>query len=192
MIIDKLRSATKDAHHQLDNLLFPHIQAISTREQYIHLLTVFYGYMKPVQDLIDQHLNDELVLHYAARRKPGRILEDINMLTSNAGNILCCRHLPEITSSTSAFGAYYVMEGSIHGGAIISKKIAGNLGLHNGKGFSFFAGYGNDNTGMWNSFLQSLEQYPANHSHTDLIVQSARETFITFKNWVTTYYDRKK
>lgn len=124
VIIDILRHATKEAHHQLNNLLFPHMQAIGTREQYIYLLTVFYGYMKPVQDLIDQHPNDELVLHYAARRKPERLPEDINTLSGNAGNILYCQHLPEITSSASAFGAYYVMEGSIHGGAIISKKTA--------------------------------------------------------------------
>ncbi len=191
MIIDLLRNATKDAHHQLDHLLFPYIQAIGTMEQYIQLLTVFYGYMKPVQGLIDQHLDGELVANYAARRKPERILEDIKTLTGDAGNILCCWLLPEIKSSAAAFGAYYAIEGSIHGGPIISKKIAENLGLNNGKGFSFFAGYGNDNVGMWNSFLESLEQYPANHSHPDLLIQSARETFIAFKNWVTIYYDRK-
>ncbi len=188
MIIETLRVATKRAHQELDHMLFPHIQAIKTREQYIQMLTVFYGFMKPVQDNIDAYLNDELVSGYSGRRRPERILEDINALTEHTYDILFCQSLPGIANSAAAFGAYYVMEGSTLGGEIIGKKIAENLRLDNGEGLSFFGGYGQDNSCMWKSFLVSLEQNQANHSHLSLLIESARETFITFNNWIIKHY----
>jgi heme oxygenase len=188
VIIETLRVATKRAHQELDHMLFPHIQAIKTREQYIQMLTVFYGFMKPVQDNIDAYLNDELVSGYSGRRRPERILEDINALTEHTYDILFCQSLPGIANSAAAFGAYYVMEGSTLGGEIIGKKIAENLRLDNGEGLSFFGGYGQDNSCMWKSFLVSLEQNQANHSHLSLLIESARETFITFNNWIIKHY----
>ena len=190
MIIDKLRSATKQEHQQLDHLLFPYIQEIKTHEQYIQLLTLFYGYLKPLYNIIDEYQNDELVLDYSGREETGTIFDDVNALPGFSFNILYCKNFPEIRNSAAAFGAYYVMEGSTLGGTIISKKISENLHLENGKALSFFAGYGKENYCMWNSFLSSLEQNLSNHSHLDLLIESARETFTSFKNWIINYYGR--
>jgi heme oxygenase (biliverdin-IX-beta and delta-forming) len=188
LIIDELRSATKQEHQQLDHLLFPHIREIKTCEQYLQLLALFYGYLKPLQNAVDEYLNDELVSNYSSRRKPERLLDDVNVLADNSFNILYCKSIPEIRNSAAAFGAYYVMEGSVLGGPMISKKISENLHLENGKALTFFAGYGKENYCMWSSFLSSLEQNLINQSQMDLLIESARETFTSFKNWIINYY----
>jgi heme oxygenase (biliverdin-IX-beta and delta-forming) len=151
------------------------------------LLESFYGFMKPVQDRIDFYLDDALVVNYSLRRRPERLLNDIEAFGGNAERMALCRHLPAIDNIGQAFGAHYVLEGSIHGGPAVRGMIIENLGLTDETGLSFFMGYGTNNGKMWASFVQSLEENSI-VADTATIVESARKTFECLKNWLIEAY----
>jgi heme oxygenase len=72
--------------------------------------------MKPLQDRIDFYLDDALVANYSLRRRPERLLNDIEAFGGDAERMALCGHLPVVGNIGQALGAYYVLEGSTHGG----------------------------------------------------------------------------
>jgi heme oxygenase len=190
-LIEALRYGTRVEHQQLDQLLLPVIRRIRTHKDYVDLLAIFYGFIKPMQDRIDLYLDDALVTAYSVRRRPGRLLNDIKALGGSAEPMILCQRLPVIAHAGDALGAYYVLEGSTHGGSIISRMINENLQLTDEAGLSFFMGYGANNANMWASFVESLERSTADPD-TATIVESARKTFECLKNWLTEGYGRKE
>jgi heme oxygenase len=190
-MIEALRSGTRAEHQQLDQFLLPVIREVFTRRDLVDLLLLFYGYIKPVQDQINAFLDDGLIADYSLRRMPERLLNDIEALEGDAEPMIMCRQIPLIESVGEALGAYYVLEGSTHGGPIISRMINANLRLTDDGGLSFFMGYGANNPKMWESFVRSLEEN-STVSDTDMIVGSARKTFECLKNWLIECYGRKE
>ena len=188
MIVEQLRSQTKQAHLELDHSLYPHIQNIRDEEAYAKLLKAFYGFFKPMQEQFDLFLNDHLVPDYQNRRKPEWILQDLEKLKQATTELAFFTGIPAIKTSAEALGAFYVLEGSTMGGSIISKKIRENLGYKDDSRLRFFAGYGENNRVLWNNFLETLEKTKEN---PDEIIDSAQNTFITFKGWLDQVYARE-
>lgn len=185
MIIDAVRSATRNYHTELDHLVYPLIQKTVLSSDYIRLLRMFYGYVMPVYSLTDLYLNDNLVGEYSLRRKPDRILDDIDFFDKGEKDLIpFCTDLPFIDNVSSAYGAFYVLEGSTLGGKIIREKLSSNLHLQPENGFSYFSGYGEDNGRMWNIFLTSLENFAENGADEKVLIESAQNTFLKFTNWV--------
>ena len=62
--------------------------------------------------------------------------------------------------------------------------MAKHLNLPDGKGVSFFTGYGEDTENMWQEFKQTLNRLTAGKQKDDLIIEAANQTFSKFKLWI--------
>ncbi len=79
-------------------------------------------------------------------------------------------------------GAMYVTEGATLGGQFLVKRIEANLGLSNGCGYSFFEGYRERTSKMWNEFKHLLEVNCANDPRA--AANSAVLTFRCIERWL--------
>ncbi len=182
MIMEQLKNETKEAHQLLERLLIPYIKQTNTIEAYIRLLQMFYGYMKPVEALIDEHIAKEEIPFYSSRRKALSLLHDLTYWKHNDLPPLA-DELPEITNHYQALGAMYVFEGSTLGGSIINKILMENLGKDSQEGFSFYNGYGDETREMWTSFTEAVNNTQMDSDDRNEIVMAANDTFTKFKNW---------
>ncbi|NNU33797.1 biliverdin-producing heme oxygenase [Mucilaginibacter sp. S1162] len=89
--------------------------------------------------------------------------------------------LPQITNYLQGFGALYVIEGSTLGGQIISKMVQQHLPVQDGKGLSFFNGYGDKMHQMWGAFKDILNKAAATPEDEQIIIAAANDTFAKFK-----------
>lgn len=183
MLLQRLRSDTKEAHQALEKLIIPRIKNIQNNNDYIELLELFYGYFKPIENLLDKHLGNNEIPEYSNRRKSESLIKDI-LAAGGAPSLKTCNVLPAITNAKEAIGAMYVLEGSTLGGKIISKMIMQCLSLSSDEAISFFTGYREDSDRMWSSFTAALNACTNNPEEQHRIAQAANDTFIKFKNWV--------
>jgi len=86
------------------------------------------------------------------------------------------------TNLPAAMGAMYVTEGATLGGQFLVKRIEANLGMTNGYGYSFFAGYREQTSKMWNEFKHILEAMCA--SDPQAAADSAVSTFLCIERWL--------
>ena len=75
-------------------------------------------------------------------------------------------------------GAMYVVEGSTLGGQYIAKHVEERFGLREGKGNSYFRGYGEHTGSMWRSFKEEMAALP--DSDTEEAIAAARTMFGVF------------
>lgn len=182
MVMELLKTETKEAHQQLEKLLIPYIKQANTTDDYITLLELFYGYMMPVEKLIDAHVITDKIPFYNNRRKVECLLNDLKYW-GYSGMPLFSDELPLISSHNQALGAMYVFEGSTLGGAIIKKILMANLHQQSNGGFSFYNGYGDATKLMWSTFTDALNNENFSGEEQNEIVEAANDTFIKFKNW---------
>jgi heme oxygenase (biliverdin-IX-beta and delta-forming) len=171
----------------LEKHLIGIIKAIRTREQYIHLLRIFYGLYQTLEVEMEQYLTNELIPDIKQRRKSDALLQDIKDLGGNEMQPAVQADIPVITNYAQALGAAYVLEGSTLGGLIIAKIIKTQLpDIPADKGFSFFTCYGEDAQNMWKKFRTYLLALTRKEDQ-DIAAETARKTFLTFKAWIDKY-----
>lgn len=177
-----LREATRTPHAQLEKAMVERLRQTVTPAAYTSLLRMFYGFYKPVEDLIDLHVDKHYLPDHEGRRKSSAILSDLRILgEEDVGGL--CSQLPIISNSYTAFGAMYVLEGSTLGGRIICAMLKKNLNAEL-PAFSFFEGYG-ENTGvMWAAFKSKLDNYTTDAGRKAEIIDAATTTFVNFKKWM--------
>ena len=184
MILERLRAETKEGHQTLEKAIIPRIKNARNTEDYIRLLEIFYGYFKPVEEMIAQHINNNNLPDHAQRRKSGAILEDIRKSGGDIAHMRVSDDIPQINNDYQAMGAMYVLEGSTLGGQVISNMLKQNLQLKDTSTISFFSGYGKDTGTMWAAFTEKLDNYTSDPQKQDEIAAAANETFSKFKSWV--------
>ncbi|HVX51017.1 MAG TPA: biliverdin-producing heme oxygenase [Chitinophagaceae bacterium] len=187
MLLDDIRQATRQYHQELDHEVFQLIKQVKNPADYKKLLQVLYGYYKPLYSLLNLYLPDATVPDYNLRRKPDLMLDDLYCFPGGVIHITFCANIPGISNASRAIGVFYVLEGSTMGGQVISKKIAGNIGLTVSYGFSFLSGYGERNTQMWNNFLNALNNNGNKYKAEELIA-AATEAFSKLKTWINHCY----
>lgn len=159
------------------------IKDIRVKEDYVRVLELFYSYFggleKKVETVGDLNLPD-----HPLRRKKEAIADDILLLDGTLPELTPEQHLPKIENKLQALGALYVMEGSTLGGIYISKMIAKQLNIEDGKALSFFDGYGEQTENMWNAFKSRLDEQVVKLEEQTTVIQAANETFMQFKSWI--------
>ncbi len=176
MISNRLREESKEAHILLEKQVVKVLKKIRSDQDYLKMLEKFYTYFSQVEKAIAPFLTTEILPDYGERRNSTYIGNDIRELNGTIPNSVQIT-LPDINDIYQAFGALYVMEGSIMGG----RTIVQILEKHNvTKGISFFSGYGDDTMKMWSVFTETINKLPRNEADGDSIVQAARETFSNF------------
>lgn len=183
MLSTTLKEETKELHVALEKTMVPMIKNIRVKEDYIKVLELFYSYFggleKKVETVGELNLPD---LHL--RRKKESIAEDILSLGGTLPGLTPDPYLPEIDNNLQALGALYVMEGSTLGGLYISKMIAKQLDLEDGKFLSFFNGYREETENMWNAFKAGLDEQIERPEEQAVVIKSANDTFTKFKSWI--------
>jgi heme oxygenase (biliverdin-IX-beta and delta-forming) len=183
---DYIKTYTKLEHASLEKQLIGIIKGIHKHEQYIHLLSMFYGYYQALEYIMEQYLTQELIPDIGQRRKSAALLQDIRDLGGN-NPARTEPGIPVINSYAGALGAAYVLEGSTLGGVIIAKMIRQQLPeLPTGKGFSFFTCYGENASEMWKKFRTYLHALTRKEDQV-ITAETARQTFLKFKAWIDLY-----
>lgn len=180
MLAENLKEQTLRYHQQLEKKLVSQIKGLTTKEDYLQLLQLFYGYFGGLEDRINLFIDQNILPDHAQRRKTGAIADDIMALDGQPVNKATGDALPEINNAYQALGALYVIEGSTLGGSIISKMVSGKLGL--ASGFSFFNSYGESTHQMWEAFKAILDKQPLETQPA--IIEAANSTFFKFKTWI--------
>jgi heme oxygenase len=188
MLIDEIREATGEMHEALDSALYPHIRNSRTKQEYALLLEIFYGFFKPVMDLVHSELDETFVEDIRTRRSATALLNDLQAIDSSAKEISLCNKVPPIYNKAQAMGAYYVLEGSTLGGVFLSKMIAENTGCTPVAGLSFFYGYGKESKQRWQLFTTAVNEAVLTVTEQKQVVESARLTFSYFNEWLQHSY----
>lgn len=184
MLTEKIRIATQDYHQQTEKILVGKMKAMRSLHDYSEILRLFYGYFGGLEKLINEHVNNANLSDYDERRKTAALANDLEALGKPLSRNASGNELPVIENELHAFGAMYVIEGSTLGGQIISKMVQQHLGINDGKGLSFFNGYGEDTGRKWANFQQALNAVAADPEKEDEIIAAANETFAKFKTFL--------
>jgi len=192
MFSDELKEGTQHAHSGLEKKLVSHIRNISHVNDYIRLLRLMYGYYKPLQDKLEPFVAENNISNHFTVRNVEHIINDIEALQPETGTAIpLCDRTPHITSHASSLGALYVTEGSTLGGRVITQMITKKLSIPPDRGFSFFNSYGEETPAMWQKF-KSIINHPREADEQTEMMDTAIETFSTFKDWIETNERKQK
>ena len=177
----RIKEATKESHQALEGVVIPKLKAISSEADYALILQKFYGFHQPVESLLDQYLDESEIPDYSKRRRSHLILRDLDSMNRPHPHFNAAK-IPEINSLASAFGVYYVFEGSTQGGVIIAQMLT-KAGIPT-EAINFFNAYKELAGPMWNSFKERLDEFSDDENFSNEAVASAKETFELFRNWM--------
>lgn len=177
----RLKSETLEAHQQLEKQLVPFMKSVNSSKSYANLLSIFYGFTAPTEQLLDRYLVNNPVSFHNQRRKADWILDDLKNLSSKPTEISFCEKLPEIQLAAQAMGMLYVLEGSTLGGSVIAKMLQSRLLSVPEATFYFFEGYKEQTMPYWFAFKNDLDKLPVGQHQ--LCIDAANETFKAFSEW---------
>jgi heme oxygenase len=179
---ERLRQQTRPLHDRLEDSLNLTRPDWSLAE-YRTLLQRFYGFYAPLERRIARVCDPELQRLFADRRKVPSLLQDLAYFHIDAATVPHSTRVPRISSAADALGAMYVTEGATLGGQLLSRHVERVLSLSDGRGYSFWSGYGTETGRMWTSFLEVL----ASRSCPALdvaAISSAVATFTCLEEWL--------
>ena len=177
----ELRLTTRAEHDRIEAIL--RLTEPMTLERYAAILGGFDAFLRAWEPRIHAALPERLQGWYRTRRRGGFASADVEWLRAVAGieRQTTAAHqaatLP-LGDLAEVLGSLYVIEGSALGGRVIAPHLKRTLGLAQGRGASYFHGFGAETGVMWNNFrvLASLEIGESSRS-TVRACQSARRTF---------------
>lgn len=164
-------------------------QVVLDRGRYRTLLAQFLGFYGPLEDRIaGAHDWGAEGIDFDNRRKAWRLEEDLRALGMTAAEIAALPRcaaaaLPEARDAGTAFGCFYVLEGSTLGGRHISAMLDRGSADIPEEARTFFQGYGRETGPMWKAFCESLESF-ASRGDGDAIIQGGGDTFRSLQQWM--------
>jgi heme oxygenase len=177
----ELRLTTRAEHDRIEHLL--RLTEPMSLERYAAILGGFDAFLRVWEPRIHAALPERLQGWFRSRRRGGFASADTEWLRSvadihpppvgaQAAAALPLGELPEV------LGSLYVIEGSALGGRVIAPSLKRTLGLDQGRGASYFHGFGGETGVMWHNFrmLASLEIGESSHDIVSAC-RSAKRTF---------------
>jgi len=177
----ELRLTTRAEHGRIEHIL--RLTEPMTMERYAAILCGFDAFLRAWEPRIHAALPERLQGWFRTRRRGGFASADVEWLRSVAGvapvpiPASMAAALP-LTDLADVMGSLYVIEGSTLGSRVITPHLKTTLGLGQGRGASYFHGFGGETGVMWANFrvLASLEIGESSRS-TVKACQSAKRTF---------------
>ncbi|MDA0178722.1 biliverdin-producing heme oxygenase [Solirubrobacter phytolaccae] len=163
-----LKAATAVHHERLERRVDIE-RALTTRDGYRALLERFYGFYRPLEDV----LAPVTIPGFDYARKLPLIEADLRTLDSTPDTLPLARKVPSVTTVGEALGVAYVIEGSALGGALIGTLVRRNLGIDS----AFFAG-GPGLAPRWRAFGEVVER------HAPVSTTAAIATFEEMERWL--------
>lgn len=183
LILSELRIATTQQHQVLEKRIpfFTADQALYTR-----LLEAYYGFYRPLENLLFQIAMTIPDLDWLIRSKTPSLEADLYALGLDADDIAAipqCKFSLHINTAADVLGVLYVLEGATLGGQSLRNGVYSRLGIDEHRGGRFFAVYGTSTLVMWRGFLACLYEVrdPAERARS---VVAAEATFNTFEHWL--------
>ena len=181
MALEELRLTTRADHDRLEHLL--RLAEPMTLERYGTILCGFDAFLRVWEPRIHAALPERLQPWFRARRRGGLASADVEWLRAVAGvapvamSARLAATLP-LGDLAATMGSLYAIESTTPGGRAIAPQLKRTLGLAQGRGASYFHGFGGDTDAMWANFgvLAALEIGDSPRS-TVSAGQSARRTF---------------
>jgi len=177
----ELRLTTRAEHDRIDHVL--RLSEPMPLERYAAILSGFDAFLRVWEPRVHAALPERLQGWFRARRRGGFASADVEWLRSVAGiepwavsaNQAATVPLGDLAE---VLGSLYVIEGSALGGRVIAPQLKRTLGLAQGRGASYFHGFGGETGVMWSNFrvLASLELGDSSRD-TVRACQSAKRTF---------------
>ena len=177
----ELRLTTRAEHDRIDNIL--RLTDAMSLERYGVILSGFDAFLRVWEPRIHAALPERLQGWFRARRRGGFASADVEWLRSVQGiePVPTASHLAAtlpLGDLAEVLGSLYVIEGSALGGRVIAPHLKRTLGLAQGRGASYFHGFGGETGVMWSNFrvLASLEIGESSRN-TVRACKSAKRTF---------------
>ena len=177
----ELRLTTRAEHARIEHLL--RLAEPMPLERYAAILAGFDAFLRAWEPRIHAALPERLQSWFRPRRRGGFASADVEWLRTVAGieTPVLAAHaattLP-LGELSDVLGSLYAIEGSALEGRAIAPQLKRSLGLDQGRGASYFHGFGGETAAMWSSFrvLAALE---IGESSRDTVraCQSAKRTF---------------
>jgi len=177
----ELRLTTRADHDRIENIL--RLTEPMAMERYAAVLGGFDAFLRAWEPRIHAALPERLQGWFRARRRGGFASADVEWLRTVAEvepaplSAHLAATLP-LGDLAEVLGSMYAIEDSALGGRVIAPHLKRTLGLGQGRGASYFHGFGGQTAAMWSNFrvLASLEIGESSRS-TVRACQSARRTF---------------
>jgi heme oxygenase len=177
----ELRLTTRAEHDRIEHLL--RLTEPMALERYAAILSGFDAFLRVWEPRVHAALPERLQGWFRVRRRGGFASADVEWLRSVAGidpepmATRAAASLP-LRDLAEVLGSLYVIEGSALGGRVIAPHLKTTLGLDQGRGASYFHGFGGETGVMWNNFrvLAALEIGESSRG-TVSACKSAKRTF---------------
>lgn len=183
LVTDLLKKATLPAHQQLEKWMVYTIKSIHTAGQYQSLLSLFYGFYRPVEQQV-LPLVRGIVTDLDERRQSDRLWQDLQALDPSIGAVPLCTQVPVYATPGEALGALYVFEGSTLGGAIITNLVHDRVPDLPAGALQFFTGYAEATMVKWAQFRQYLLTFADTDARQQAVLAGANRTFESFYEWL--------
>ncbi len=177
----ELRLTTRAEHDRIENIL--RLTEPMALERYGVILCGFDAFLRAWEPRIHAALPERLQAWFRARRRGGFASADVEWLRAVAGIAPVPMATPlaatlPVGDLAEVLGSLYVIESSALGGRVAAPHLKRTLGLGQGRGASYFHGFGGETGVMWDNFrvLASLEIGESSRN-TVRACQSARRTF---------------
>ena len=183
MILGKLKEATKEQHKNLEGTVNV-MDEMFSMDNYKNLLAKFYRFYSGIEPELAKLNWSEVKHNFDDRLKLPKIEKDLanlGILDQVKKELSPWDSLPSLDSHAKAFGALYVIEGATLGGQVIKRHLEQHLKITPENGGKFFSGYGEMTGKMWKEFCMTTTIFAEKLGDDDPIVQSARDTFDSFR-----------
>ena len=178
-LLDSLRSATRSHHEDIDRSVTAGVRAW-TIDRYARLLRTSYAVVTPVEE----SLCDLLGGLFAAPPPSSRA----QRLRSDLAALGCAVSLADtwrpvrVRSRAEAFGIGYVLQGSLLGGAIISRQVRADCPSPSVQ-TTYLDLYGPGLSAVWSRFCGALDAFGTEADERDCqrAIDAAIETFDAYR-----------
>lgn len=178
-LLEDMRRETAASHARLEErlgLLAPD----STLDRYVQFLQATFDVVSGLDGALLSFLGDTYALPGHESRVE-RLEHDLEALAGGAMRNTTIE-LPPVTTPAAAFGAGYVVQGSLLGGAVIVRHLRERFALGDA-GTRYLHGYGDGLGPAWRRFTQALNEYGhrASTGSRHLAIDTASQTFMAFE-----------
>jgi len=175
-LLAEVRAATREAHERVERQL--DLERHATVERYRAFVRATCAVVRPLEASLTGWLGPVF-----AAPEPGsrvdRLIADLSHLgaspPADATGLLAAR------SMADAFGAAYVLQGSLLGGAVITRIIRTRLGVED-DGTAYLRLYGDGLSRAWRQFVSALDAFGTQRSDEERreVLTAAARTFDAF------------
>ncbi|RYD67201.1 MAG: hypothetical protein EOP83_03290 [Verrucomicrobiaceae bacterium] len=177
-LLQALRNATQASHQQLDRQISQE-ESTASRQSYARYLERFHRGLAACWPKLDWALLAKLELPELPARQARyhALTADLQALGHPVPKL---EMGIEGEQAASTVGSLYVLEGSIHGGAILLSELEKNAGPQPANTSGFMRGFGDQNRSYWKDFTSWLESLDTGEDFQKLASASAVEAFERF------------